>query len=68
MTNTAGNNFAYMLPIANFDAYTMPIRKKTIFDECLYAMYLASFERRYLHSYRQPFSQQSIIKNNAGSE
>ena len=28
----------YMLPIANFDAYTMPIRKKTIFDECLYAI------------------------------
>jgi hypothetical protein len=27
---------AYMLPIANFDTYTMPIRKKTIFDECLY--------------------------------
>ena len=39
---TAGNDFAYFayasytLPIANFDAYTMPIRKKTIFDECLY--------------------------------
>ena len=38
---TAGNDFAYfayvayMLPIANFDAYTMPIRKKTIFDECI---------------------------------
>ena len=29
-----------MLPriyrLANFDTYTMPIRKKTIFDECLY--------------------------------
>ena len=27
--------FPYV-PIANFDTYTMPIRKKTIFDECLY--------------------------------
>jgi len=31
-----------MLPIANFDAYTMPIRKKTIFDECLWTLLIFS--------------------------